>query len=927
MSITVNDKNLGHATAYGYAKANGYTGTESEYGELMASYGTVAQTAVDAKDDAVAAAGEASGSASSASDSAAAALRDAGLANGSAEAAAGSAEAASGSASSASTNALKAEGFAVGEQNGEAVGDSSPYYHNNAAYYADQAGSSASGASGSATSANADALKAEGFAVGEQNGTAVASGSPYYQNNAEYYAGQAAASAAASAAMTGLASAFSSSKSYKAGEWVIQGGKLYEFTADHAAGAWTGTDAVERPLSDEVVDLKNHFDEISSDYPDGTEVLTGTVKPGYTINNVAGTIRSTTSTTTELFAYAVENGVTYYLTSDGYSTGQTAGDEQIPGVVFVLSDELYDKMPCEEIVYVGTAGNTRVDEEYTPDTNGYLIVLHYTNGARGSMTISKDILKKTAIDTVARSDIQNAEDRVEYIYENDSGLNLLNRKSPNVYNGYPQKSTNKYVNSANSRTVWVECEPNTMYCVQKISGARFSVAYGSEMPKNNAVISECITDNNAEFIVVKTDSTAKYLGAFIWLSGTDTVTFDEMIASVLIKRVDSIAISNAVLGDEIITDFSGMTAVGGSTYGDNKWTLPENGGISTTMAVEGGSTYLIALTVDSVIISDFSTNLTVNPLTLTLGDASISIFANEDANWNVCLTPATTDSTATFTMQCEDKLSIILSGLSIKKVEQYAEYLLDLNGQKISAYKTNFAYGNGQRKLVNGQSNIAIGFNSQQEVNTGYANTAIGYQAQKNITNGRANTAIGNNAQRDISTGMYNNAIGTVCQGYITSGCWNNAIGNEAQRDLTSGHNNTAMGRRAQSYLTTGCMNVAIGSFAGFSRIRAGGTQGDHATTTASYQTLVGGETIQGSTEPQDYATAFGYRSMANEKATALGPKAEATGENSIAIGFEASATNDDEIVIGTSDHQTVKIAGKVITFNPDGTVTWTADT
>jgi len=44
MSESVN-KNLGHATAYGYAKAKGYTGTEEEFAELMASYGTVAQSA------------------------------------------------------------------------------------------------------------------------------------------------------------------------------------------------------------------------------------------------------------------------------------------------------------------------------------------------------------------------------------------------------------------------------------------------------------------------------------------------------------------------------------------------------------------------------------------------------------------------------------------------------------------------------------------------------------------------------------------------------------------------------------------------------------------------------------------------------------------------------------------------------------------
>ena len=38
-----------------------------------------------------------------------------------------------------------------------------------------------------ATNANADSLEAEGWAVGEQNGVPVSSGSPYYQNNAKYY--------------------------------------------------------------------------------------------------------------------------------------------------------------------------------------------------------------------------------------------------------------------------------------------------------------------------------------------------------------------------------------------------------------------------------------------------------------------------------------------------------------------------------------------------------------------------------------------------------------------------------------------------------------------------------------------------------------------------------------------------------------------
>jgi hypothetical protein len=51
------------------------------------------------------------------------------------------------------------------------------------------AGNYADEAEASAASANVDALKSEGHAIGKQNGVPVTSESPYYHNNAEYWAG------------------------------------------------------------------------------------------------------------------------------------------------------------------------------------------------------------------------------------------------------------------------------------------------------------------------------------------------------------------------------------------------------------------------------------------------------------------------------------------------------------------------------------------------------------------------------------------------------------------------------------------------------------------------------------------------------------------------------------------------------------------
>lgn len=136
--------------------------------------------AMDARDAAVSAKNTAQSAASSATESETAAGNSATLASNkatqagnSATAAAQSAGAAQQSETDAATEALKSEGYAVGKQNGTDVASGSPYYQNNSKYYAE--------------SISTNALKSEGFAVGEQNGVPVTSGSPYYQNNAKYF--------------------------------------------------------------------------------------------------------------------------------------------------------------------------------------------------------------------------------------------------------------------------------------------------------------------------------------------------------------------------------------------------------------------------------------------------------------------------------------------------------------------------------------------------------------------------------------------------------------------------------------------------------------------------------------------------------------------------------------------------------------------
>lgn len=61
-----------------------------------------------------------------------------------------------------------------------------------------------------------------------------------------------------------IAEEFDASNSYLAGEYTIYQGKLYKFTSAHT-GAWTGSDASEVTVGDELTSLKDDFESLQTD--------------------------------------------------------------------------------------------------------------------------------------------------------------------------------------------------------------------------------------------------------------------------------------------------------------------------------------------------------------------------------------------------------------------------------------------------------------------------------------------------------------------------------------------------------------------------------------------------------------------------------------------------------------------------------------
>lgn len=119
----------------------------------------------------------------------------------------------------------------------------------------------------------------------------------------------------------------------------------------------------------------------------------------------------------------------------------------------------------------------------------------------------------------------------------DNG-NLYDKDNPNVLdtpidiNGLGGNVKNTY------KTVWIKCKPNTTYTVSKKYDAtknRFALAYTSEEPNYSQQVEGYISNAYASSLTIKTNSTAKYLLAYVWIAG-GSVTYQEMLDSIKIEK-------------------------------------------------------------------------------------------------------------------------------------------------------------------------------------------------------------------------------------------------------------------------------------------------------------------------------------------------------------------------------------------------------
>lgn len=102
-------------------------------------------------------------------------------------------------------------------------------------------------------------------------------------------------------AMQGIAPVFAPTAAYSVGEYVWYRGVLYRFTANHAAGSWTGTDAAAAVIGNDLTDLKSALVNGSGASTGNTAIVF--CSSAYYPTNAVGT-ESSSPTASSSWAYA-----------------------------------------------------------------------------------------------------------------------------------------------------------------------------------------------------------------------------------------------------------------------------------------------------------------------------------------------------------------------------------------------------------------------------------------------------------------------------------------------------------------------------------------------------------------------------------------------------------------------------------------------
>lgn len=118
-----------------------------------------------------------------------------------------------------------------------------------------------------------------------------------------------------------------------------------------------------------------------------------------------------------------------------------------------------------------------------------------------------------------------------------TGKNLFNKDDSSlILTGYIDAGA-KFANGGTGvKTICLPVNASTTYTVSKIQSARFRIGTYSAIPIYNDTINNLVMNDNATSLTVTTGASDSYLLAFIYNSGSDTLTLSQILDTVQIEK-------------------------------------------------------------------------------------------------------------------------------------------------------------------------------------------------------------------------------------------------------------------------------------------------------------------------------------------------------------------------------------------------------
>ena len=544
------------------------------------------------------------------------------------------------------------------------------------------------------------------------------------------------------------------------------------------------------------------------------------------------------------------------------------------------------------------------------------------------------------------SRLQNIEEDIENNQESIENNNLLVEQSSltdqqrntalaNVSNQTANSTTGKMgykvLDSTKTFAEQVTAE-NTIYEIRDVfdlNGGSVTIPGGCILKFNGGLLSNGILLGN----ITRIEADRKDVLNNININGSIKGIYS--IAPVEIDNTNT-----AQLGQELVTDV---------------WTLGANwsGDVANGFAHSSGSTEPITTDIPSLVAGDvYAVSIVItnaneggfSDFKVTLGgSASFETYkgGGDEVQYNYGIVVGSENTSLVLTPRSAWVGTV--KSVSVKHLENSTNQDLILKSGNVHKLNSlvigNSLYiGKGYSYAFWGYGNTAVGINSMDAVTGGFWNTSIGRQSLENINNGSRNVAIGYISLQHCVSGHRNIAIGTFALNGLTSGARNIAIGSDALQTANN-TDNIAIGIRAGTGVTSATKLIAIGSNAGAANdvstenIFIGYDAGTKVTGSNKIQNTIVGHNAMHNTTGGLGNTGFGYGAL--QKVTgnynvAIGYNAGNNleyGSNNIIIGkntYAPSKTTSNCIVLGNNTHTSVRIAGKIITFNEGGTITWT---